>query len=132
MIATTERTLSRRLGTLPAARAIDKATTDAKLASSPSSPIVVGIALVSIALIGVIGRRRRAARGKLSADHILVISIMREQRSMFLTAHKLPNGAVRMWKSVVEESNQGSFSGHIFLSALDGGFASHNPIILTL
>ena len=58
MIATTERTLSRRLGTLSAARAIGKATTDAKLASSPSSPTGVGIAL--IALIGVIGRRRRA------------------------------------------------------------------------
>ena len=60
MIATTERTLSRRLGTLPAARAIDKATTDAKLAPSPSSPTVVGIALIGIALIGVIGGRRRA------------------------------------------------------------------------
>ena len=62
----------------------------------------------------------------------MVISIMLEQRIMFLTAHKLPNGAVRVWKSVVEESNQGGFSGHIFLRALDGGFASHNPITLTL
>ncbi len=48
MIATTEWTLSRRLGTLPAARAIGKATTDAKLASSPSSPTGVGIALIAL------------------------------------------------------------------------------------
>ena len=132
MIATAEWALSRRLGALLAARAIDKAAADAKLASSASRPTGVGIARIKVALSGVVGRRGGATRSKFPADHILVISVVLEQRLMFLTAHKLPNGAVGVRESVVKESDQGSFGGHSFFRALDGGLASHDPIILTL
>ena len=53
MIGTAEWALSRRLGALPAARAIDKAAADAKLASSASRPTGVGIARIKVALSGV-------------------------------------------------------------------------------
>ena len=112
-------TESEACGALPAARAIDKAATDAKLASSASRPTGVGIARIRVALSGVVGRRCGATRSKFPADHILVISVVLEQRLMFLTAHKLPNGAVRVRESVVKESDQGSFDGHSFFRALD-------------
>ena len=51
MIGTAEWALSRRLGALLAARAIDKA---AKLASSASRPTGVGIARIGVALVGVV------------------------------------------------------------------------------
>ena len=90
VIGTAEWALSRRLGALPAARAIDKAAADAKLASSALRPSRVGIARIKVALSGVVGRRGGATRSKFPADHILVISVVLEQRIMFLAAHKLP------------------------------------------